>query len=85
MEQSLTGHGRGFTSYSMISENRAAIWIPLKDDSAGQSMDSRWAVEEGPLDSVCSGGLDEGAIVAEAKVVEVEMERSRRIQNILWR
>lgn len=55
MEQDQTGHGRGFTSYSMIKENRAAIWIPLKDDSAGQSMDFRWAVKEGPLGSVCSG------------------------------
>lgn len=85
MEQDQTEHGRGFTSYSMINENRAAIWIPLKDDSTGQSMDFRWPVKEGPLDGVCSGGLDEGAIVAEAKVVGVEMERSRRIQNILWR
>lgn len=85
MEQDQTGHGREFTSYSLINENRAAIWIPLKDDSAGQSVDWRWAVKEGPLEGVCSGGLDEGAIVAEAKVVGVEMERSRRIQNILWR
>ena len=46
-------------------------------------MDWRWAVKEGPLEGVCSGGLDEGAIVAEAKVVGVEMERSRRIHNIL--
>lgn len=65
MEQDQTGDGREFASYSTINENRAAIWIPLKGDSAGQSMDCRWAVKEGPLEHVCSGGLDEGAIVAE--------------------